>query len=254
MNPAINVAEPAMSTAYARLISLLDSARARYRLIDHAPEGRTLEASVLRGHPAPQAAKCMVARIKIAKGTACHALAVIPGKSRRADLGRLPRLLGGAAPPQRPGPPPEALTGCVSGSILPFVFDPDLHLIMEPDLLVHQELFFKTRRACAPAPLPWQRGLCGPRGARRHMSSRSATGPPRSRPLETVEPLWGDSGPPTFSPVNGSLPVSRGVAGVPRMGVKMAAAPSVTSLLLVVRRPISRGCAGLGCTIGAGQR
>lgn len=106
MNPAINVAEPAMSTAYTRLISLLDSARARYRLIDHAPEGRTLEASVLRGHPAPQAAKCMVARIKITKGTACHALAVIPG-DRRTDLGRVPRCSAGAAPRWRPGPPPR---------------------------------------------------------------------------------------------------------------------------------------------------
>ena len=145
MNPAINVAEPEMSTTYTRLISLLDRAGARYRLIDHAPEGRTLEASVLRGHPAPQAAKCLVARIKIAKGTACHALAVIPG-DRRTDLGRLTEVLGGCSAALAARDIAEALTGCVSGSILPFSFHPDLQLITDPDLLVHKELFFNAAR------------------------------------------------------------------------------------------------------------
>jgi Ala-tRNA(Pro) deacylase len=145
MNPAMNNAETSTATTYSKLIRLLDNARARYRLIDHPPEGRTVEASVLRGHPAPQAAKCMVARIKITKGTACHALAVIPG-DRRTDLGRLKEVLGGRSAALAPREIAEALTGCVSGSILPFSFHPELHLIIDPDLLVHEELFFNAAR------------------------------------------------------------------------------------------------------------
>ena len=34
----------------------------------------------------------------------------------------------------------------MSGSILPFSFNPDLHLITDPALLVHEELFFNAAR------------------------------------------------------------------------------------------------------------
>ncbi|PSK95871.1 hypothetical protein CLV63_11334 [Murinocardiopsis flavida] len=46
--------------AYERLIGLLDAAGARYRVIDHAPEGRTEIVSGYRGHPVAHAAKCLV--------------------------------------------------------------------------------------------------------------------------------------------------------------------------------------------------
>jgi Ala-tRNA(Pro) deacylase len=145
MNIAIANAQPSAATTYTRLISLLDDAGARYRLIDHPPEGRTLEASALRGHPAPQAAKCMVARIKHSKKLALYALAVIPG-DRRADLGRLSDVLGGRKASLAPCQTAETLTGCVIGSIVPFSFNPDLHLITDPDLLSHSELFFNAAR------------------------------------------------------------------------------------------------------------
>ena len=87
----------------------------------------------------------MVARIKITKGTACHALAVIPG-DRRTDLGRLTQVLGWRSAALAARATAEALTGCVSGSILPFSFHPDLQLITDPDLLVHTELFFNAAR------------------------------------------------------------------------------------------------------------
>lgn len=43
---------------YARLIALVDSHGMSYRLIDHAPEGRTEVVSHLRGNTLRQAAKC----------------------------------------------------------------------------------------------------------------------------------------------------------------------------------------------------
>jgi len=145
MNLAINDTDSPTATTYHRLITLLDDGNARYRLIDHAPEGRTVEASLLRGHPVPQAAKCLVVRVKITKQMACHALAVIPG-DRRTDLGRFTEILGGRSAALAPRETAEALTGCVSGSILPFSFRPELPLIIDPGLLVHDELFFNAAR------------------------------------------------------------------------------------------------------------
>jgi Ala-tRNA(Pro) deacylase len=52
---------------YARLIADLDAAGARYRLIEHAPEGRTELVSALRGHALAHAAKCLVLMIKLAR-------------------------------------------------------------------------------------------------------------------------------------------------------------------------------------------
>lgn len=53
-------------TTYTRLIALLDEHEARYRLIDHAPEGRTELVSAMRGNTLSQAAKCIVLMVKTA--------------------------------------------------------------------------------------------------------------------------------------------------------------------------------------------
>jgi NADPH2:quinone reductase len=56
-----------MSEAYTKLIQLLDNHQARYRIIDHPPEGRTEIVSQLRGHGEEQAAKCIVLMVKLGK-------------------------------------------------------------------------------------------------------------------------------------------------------------------------------------------
>ena len=45
-----------MADAYERLLSLLGGAGARYRVIEHAPEGRTEVVSAYRGNPVACAA------------------------------------------------------------------------------------------------------------------------------------------------------------------------------------------------------
>ena len=79
--------------AYARLIALLDEHGAAYRLIDHAPEGRTEIVSPMRGNPLAAAAKCIVLMVKLGKKTTRHVLAVVPGDAR-LDLGAVKALLG----------------------------------------------------------------------------------------------------------------------------------------------------------------
>lgn len=40
----------------------------------------------------------------------------------------------------------EKLTGCVSGTILPISFNPELHLIVDPAVLQQEELYFNAAR------------------------------------------------------------------------------------------------------------
>lgn len=130
---------------YTRLITLLDDSGARYRLINHESEGGTAAASALRGHALSQAAKSIVVRIKLGRRSMRYALAVIPG-DRRVNLEQVGRLLGGKQAAFASRETAELLAGCVSGSILPFSFHPDLHLIVDPELLAHEEIFFNAAR------------------------------------------------------------------------------------------------------------
>ena len=52
---------------YGKLLELLDGRGARYRLIDHPPEGRTEIVSGFRGNAPSQAAKCILLMVKIGK-------------------------------------------------------------------------------------------------------------------------------------------------------------------------------------------
>ena len=134
-----------MADAYERLVALLDTKNATYRLIDHASEGRTEEVSALRGHPPAQAAKCVIVMVKLGKKVTRHVLAVVPG-DRRVDLTRLKALFGGTYAGFASREVAERLAGSVSGTILPFAWHPDLELIVDPELAAQPELYFNAAR------------------------------------------------------------------------------------------------------------
>jgi Ala-tRNA(Pro) deacylase len=136
---------PAAGTAYERLLSLLDTAHARYRLIEHAPEGRTEVVSAYRGHPVACAAKCMVVMVKLGKRTSKYFLAVVSGDAR-VDMQALKTMAGGTYVAFASTDKAEALAGSVSGTILPLSFHPDLQLVVDPGLLKHPEIFFNAGR------------------------------------------------------------------------------------------------------------
>lgn len=138
---------PSVTTgdAYDRLIALLDAKGARYRLIDHAPEGRTDIVSGLRGNALAQAAKCIVVMVKLGKKSKRYVLAVVPGDAR-VDLGTLKALLGGTYAAFADQEIAERLAGSASGTILPFSFADELTLITDPRLLAHDELYFNAAR------------------------------------------------------------------------------------------------------------
>lgn len=131
--------------SYERLMSTLDGGGARYRVIDHEPEGRTEVVSGYRGNPVASAAKCIVVMVKLGKKTSRYHLAVVPGDTR-VDLNAVKALAGGTYVAFASTDRAEELAGSVSGTILPFSFHPDLELVVDPALLAHPEIYFNAAR------------------------------------------------------------------------------------------------------------
>ncbi|MER7407486.1 YbaK/EbsC family protein [Streptomyces sp. NPDC000070] len=130
---------------YDHLISLLDSASVDYRLIDHDPEGATEAVCALRGHPAGEAAKCVVLRVKVDRRTTRHVLAVVPG-DRRVDLDAVRTLFAARYVGFSDPSTAERLARAVPGTVLPFSFDPDLELVADPDVVARPKLYFNAAR------------------------------------------------------------------------------------------------------------
>ncbi|WP_217236710.1 YbaK/EbsC family protein [Streptomyces sp. AC555_RSS877] len=130
---------------YEHLISLLDTASVDHHVIDHEPEGTTDKVCALRGHPASQAAKCIVLRVKVDRRTTRHVLAVVPG-DRRVDLGAVRVLFDARYVGFSDAETAERLARAVPGTVLPFSFDPDLEVIADPDVVAQPRLYFNAAR------------------------------------------------------------------------------------------------------------
>ncbi|MBI1777573.1 MAG: YbaK/prolyl-tRNA synthetase associated domain-containing protein [Proteobacteria bacterium] len=129
---------------FERIVALLDSGRALYRVIEHPPEGRSEHISRIRGNLPSQAAKAMVVAVKTREGRR-FALAILPG-NRRVDFGAIARQFGGtkasfAAPEEA-----RRLTGCDMGAVPPFSFSAELPVLVDPKLLEHNEIAFNAGR------------------------------------------------------------------------------------------------------------
>ena len=130
---------------YSKLITLLDEHGASYRLIDHAPEGRTEIVSPMRGNELSQAAKCIVMMVKIGKKVTKYVLGVVPGDAQ-IDLNAVKSIFRGTYISFATPEIAEKLAGSVSGTVLPFSFNPELELIVDPSLLKNDELYFNAAR------------------------------------------------------------------------------------------------------------
>ncbi|HYL92014.1 MAG TPA: YbaK/EbsC family protein [Alphaproteobacteria bacterium] len=130
---------------YSRFVDLLEKGGASYRLIDHAPEGRTELVSPMRGNQLRAAAKCIVMMVKLGRKTTKYVLGVVPGDAR-VNLNAVKSLLGGTYISFASADVAEKLAGSVAGTILPFSFSPELELIADPSLLENEELYFNAAR------------------------------------------------------------------------------------------------------------
>jgi Ala-tRNA(Pro) deacylase len=128
-----------------RLVALLSAAKARFRVIEHAAEGKSEAISAIRGNRPEQAAKAMVLDVRGGGGGRRNALAILPG-NRKLDFNAVAALFEarkcGFASPETA----QALTGCVMGAVPPFALTPDLAIVVEEDLLANETLFFNAGR------------------------------------------------------------------------------------------------------------
>lgn len=127
------------------LLKMLDAAGVRYRMIHHAAEGATATASALRGHALRDAAKSIVVRAGITKKVRRYLLAVVPG-DRQVDLERLKELTNASDIGFARRDIAERLAGSVSGSFIPFSFNPELELVVDRSLLTSKEIYFNAAR------------------------------------------------------------------------------------------------------------
>src|SRR5215469_3231814 len=132
-----------MEDTYTRLLTLLDQQGIDYRLIDHAPEGRTELVSAMRGNTLSQAAKCIILMVKLGKKVTRYILAVVPGDGR-VDLAAVKALTRGTYVAFASADIAERLAGSVTGTILPFSFNPELEVVVDPSLLENEEIYFNA--------------------------------------------------------------------------------------------------------------
>jgi Ala-tRNA(Pro) deacylase len=128
-----------------RIVDLLTRENARFRVIEHEPEGRSDRISAIRGNNPDQAAKAIVLDVRGGGGGRRHVLAILPG-NRKLDFNAVARHFGarkcGFTSPETA----QQITGCAMGSVPPFSFDEALSVVVDPDLLTHATIFFNAGR------------------------------------------------------------------------------------------------------------
>src|SRR5262245_24293070 len=114
----------ALMAVFERLIEIFKSGEARFRVIEHEPEGQSERVASVRGTTASQGAKAIVCRILV-DGQDRLVLAIVPG-NRRVDMNAVATAVGGRKGSFAPVAVAEAVTGCVMGAIPPVAFDDQL--------------------------------------------------------------------------------------------------------------------------------
>jgi Ala-tRNA(Pro) deacylase len=148
------------TSVFERLVALLDAEAARYRIVEHEPEGRSDRIALIRGNKPEQAAKAMVMALRRPGAADAYALAILPGP-RRVDFAAVAAHFGARKASLAPADAAQTITGCVMGAVPPFTFDAQaLPLLCDPSLLEHEELWFnagRLDRSMAMAAADWTR-------------------------------------------------------------------------------------------------
>jgi Ala-tRNA(Pro) deacylase len=126
------------------LLDLLANEKARFRVIEHAPEGRSDEVARIRGTTPEQGAKAMLC-ILPEMADSILLLAVLPG-NMKIDMRQAGAVFGGKKAQLAPSELAQRKTDCVMGAVPPFSLSPNILLVVDPSLLVHAEIAFNAGR------------------------------------------------------------------------------------------------------------
>lgn len=133
-----------MHEVFQRLVNLLDSHQARYRVIQHPAEGQSARVAEIRGTEPGQGAKAMLCSLKGAADV--YGLVILSG-DQKLDMKKVGVALGGKKAQLVAPELARELTGCVIGAIPPLSFDPRIVLIADPQLTSrYTEIAFNAGR------------------------------------------------------------------------------------------------------------
>ena len=128
-----------------RLVQLLTEQSARFRVIEHVPEGRTELIAQIRGNRLEQAIKSMVVQVRYGKKDNRYYLANVPGDCR-IDLEGIRNHFQAEGAAFASREKAQALTGCVIGAIPPFSFNEQLQVLADPLIRQNEEVVFNAGR------------------------------------------------------------------------------------------------------------
>jgi Ala-tRNA(Pro) deacylase len=134
-----------MSDVHYQLRALLDREGASYRVIEHAPEGRTEIIAKIRGNRIEQSIKSMVLQMRLTRKDNIYCLANVPGDCR-VDFDGVKAYYQADSVAFAKREKAEELTGCVIGSIPPFSFSDELQLLADPLIQQNEEVVFNAGR------------------------------------------------------------------------------------------------------------
>ena len=134
-----------MNDIHEQLCALLDKEGARYRIIEHEPEGRTELIALIRGNRIEQSIKSIVVQVRLSKKENIYCLANVPGHCR-VDLGAIKDHFKADSIGMAQREKAQALTGCAVGAIPPFSFNNQLQVLADPLIQENAEVVFNAGR------------------------------------------------------------------------------------------------------------
>jgi Ala-tRNA(Pro) deacylase len=134
-----------MIDIHQRLCDLLDREGAKYRVIEHEPEGRTEVIAKLRGNRIEQSIKSIVVQVRLNRKENIYCLANVPGDCR-IDFDGIRHHLGADSVAFASREKAQELTGCVIGAIPPFSFSDQLQVLADPLIQQNEDVVFNAGR------------------------------------------------------------------------------------------------------------
>lgn len=122
-----------------RLVSFLKERGAEFRVVEHDPEGECKAVSALRGSTLDQSAKAILVSAEITKKLKKYYLLALKA-TQQVDFEKIKKVANAKSVHMAPAPKAQSLTDCVMGAIPPLSFHPDLHLIVDPELIKDPEM------------------------------------------------------------------------------------------------------------------
>jgi Ala-tRNA(Pro) deacylase len=133
------------SDIHQQLCDLLDKEGARYRVIEHEPEGKTELIARIRGNRIEQSIKSIVIQVRQKKKETIYCLANVPGDCR-IDFDGIKRHFHADSAAFASREKAQELTGCEIGSIPPFSFSDQLLVLADPLIQENEEVVFNAGR------------------------------------------------------------------------------------------------------------